>query len=79
MNIMLLVGGSAPVRTIITRPMGNRRPPAMRIRPGAWVWYQGAVLVERRTAQLGRGLVSFEKEGRKEITRIPGEVLPLRS
>jgi hypothetical protein len=53
MNIMLDVKRSAPVRMIITRPMGNMRAPAVRIRPGAWVWYQGAVLVERRTAQLG--------------------------
>jgi hypothetical protein len=53
MNIMFEVKRSAaPVRTIMTRPMGNMRAPAVRIRPGACSWYHGAVLVESRTAQL---------------------------
>jgi len=61
MNMMLEVKRSAPVRTIMTRPMGNIRAPRVRISPGALVWYQGAVSVERRTTELGRvsGLVSL--------------------
>jgi hypothetical protein len=49
MSIMLEVKRSAPVRTIITRLIGNISSPAVRIRPGALSWYQGAVSVERRT------------------------------
>lgn len=62
-NIMLEVKRSTPVRTIITRPMGNMRAPAVRIRPGACSWYQGAVSVERRAAHLWES-VSKEMIGR---------------
>jgi hypothetical protein len=58
MNIMFEVKRSAPVRTIMTKPMGNMRAPAVRIRPGACSWYHGAVLVESKTAQLDGKFVS---------------------
>jgi hypothetical protein len=45
--------GASEDDTIITRPMGNMSAPAGRIRPVVFSWYQGAVSVERRTAQLG--------------------------
>lgn len=35
MNMMFDVKRSAPVRTIMTRPMGNMRAPMVLIRPGA--------------------------------------------
>lgn len=51
MNMMLEVKRSAPVRTIITSPIGNIRAPAVLISPGACSWYHGAVSVESMTAQ----------------------------
>jgi hypothetical protein len=66
MNIMLEVKRSAPVRTIITRPIGNTSAPAVRIRPGALSWYHGAVSVERRTAQL-RFVSKRGVDGRKGV------------
>ena len=49
----------------MTKPIGNMRAPAVRIRPGAcsWYhgacsWYHGAVLVESRTAQMDGKFVS---------------------
>jgi len=42
----------------MTKPIGNMRAPAVRIRPGACSWYHGAVLVESRTAQMDGKFVS---------------------
>ena len=36
---------SAPETTIVTRPHGNTTAPSIRIKPGAFSWYQGAVFV----------------------------------
>ena len=52
MNITFVVKRSAPDSTIITRPIGKKSELTLRIRPGAFSWYQGAASVERRTAQL---------------------------
>jgi len=43
----LLVYRSAPVSATKMRPMGKRPAAMVLIRPGAFSWYQGAVLVER--------------------------------
>lgn len=44
-TMMLLVKRSAPVKTIMTSPMGNTSPPTVLMRPGAFSWYQGAAFV----------------------------------
>ena len=41
---------SAPVKMIITRPMGKTIAEIILIKPGAFSWYHGALLVMRDTA-----------------------------
>lgn len=50
--MIFVVKRSAPVRVIMTRPMGKSSAPIILIRPGASDWYQGAALTESVTAQL---------------------------
>jgi len=49
-TMILLVNRSAPVKTIMTRPMGNTSPPIVLIRPGAFSWYHGAAFVLKSQA-----------------------------
>lgn len=50
-NIKDPVQRSDPVRTIMVRPYGKTRAASVRIRPGAFSWYHGDVIVDRRVAQ----------------------------
>lgn len=52
LTIQLDVKRSAPVRVIITRPIGNSKAPIKRIKPGAFSWYHGAVLTLNVMAHL---------------------------
>lgn len=48
----LEVKRSAPLRTIMMSPTGKNMAEIVRIRPGAFCWYQGAASVDNVTAQL---------------------------
>ena len=50
-NMKLPVQRSDPVSTTETRPKGKITAPIILISPGAFSWYQGAVIVDRRAAQ----------------------------
>lgn len=49
--MMFEVKRSEPVRTIMTKPIGKINAAIIRMRPGAFSWYQGAALTERVIAQ----------------------------
>lgn len=48
----LLVKRSEPLRTIMMSPTGKNMAEILRIRPGAFSWYQGAASVDKVTAEL---------------------------
>ena len=51
-TMTLLVKRSEPLRTIMMSPTGKNMAEIVRIRPGAFCWYQGAASVASITAQL---------------------------
>lgn len=66
----LPVHKSAPVTTILTSPNGKIRAPIIRIKPGAFSWYQGAVSVLKRAAQA--------KESRQPAIKDDARILSMR-
>ena len=51
-TMTLLVKRSEPLRTIMMSPTGKNMAEIVRIRPGAFSWYQGDASVDNVTAQL---------------------------
>lgn len=70
----LPVHRSAPVRTIMHKPYGKTSAAKVRMRPGAFFWYQGDVLVESAVAQAKDRRQPAETELRKTLSR---RVFPL--
>ena len=73
LTMMLLVKRSAPLSTIITSPMGKRSAPRVRIRPGALVWYHGAVSVLSTTAHLAVLLANAWTIHARVVVRLKGD------
>ena len=83
LTMMFVVNRSAPVKVIMTRPIGNTSDPNHLMRPGALSWYQGEALTLRVNAHLHRtplvASLTSEIGDLVVLTRSPEGVLPCRS
>ena len=73
-TMVVAVKRSAPVSTTITRPRGKTPAPINLMRPGAFSWYQGAVMAVRETAQPNERRQPAETAERKTLS---GRIFPL--
>ncbi len=67
------VNRSAPVSTIITKPMGKIKAPIILIRPGALSWNQGAVLALSAAAEAKHSRQPADTAERKTLS---GRIFP---
>jgi len=75
----LPVHRSLPVICTITRPYGNTSAAIVLIRPGAFSWYHGEVLVEMSVAHAKDKIMPAEQALRKLLsTRIYAFLTPMR-
>jgi hypothetical protein len=72
----LPVHRSAPVRTTMHRPYGKTSADKVRMRPGAFSWYQGDAFVDRTVAQAKERRHPVETELRNTLSR---RVFPLKT